>query len=476
MKTILAYAFAVVVAGFLAWLVFHEPRRATEEDRGPDVTAGLPSDPMWYRRCDTEERLASARFRLSRMTSSSVPAQQAGPMKDEIALLCLDEAVVDMIVSSFEAHPRLPTAELSAYMEIFSRVRHAKFEPLLVRAVNHDDYEPQVNAVEAARVQASARAVPFLDAALANAERDLQMRVVRALGAIGTASAVEVVRRHLPGLDRDAIILGIPILAGANYREGIPVLERLLRHEDPDVEVLAAFSLARLGRGSGLDRLAAVVRDPARADGNRAQALQFHFELTGAKGIALDREILEGAGPLLAGEALCDLVRAGDATARERARAALESLDAGERSRACLALGRSADESDLRHVEERLDGMSGDEIKVFLTAVGVGRTPAGLALLERLALRRDFIGDLAIKRFADFGEVAVDPLIRSMDAEKETERFAALARALASIPSPRARDHLASCAIPGNARLEIYVRSGVQRQDLALLEVGRARN
>jgi HEAT repeat protein len=476
MKTLLLYLAVMLSAAGAAWMVFRTPAQSGDQTEAEQAEAAMEAvrgstrDPLWYRDLSPQERRASARFRILRMASSSVSPTQIGELKDEIALLCYDESVVELVVSAFEELPSRAPARTSAFMELFGRVRHPKFAELFHRAINHEEYEPRVNALEAARVQANERSLPFLSAALTTADEANQVRIVRAISAIGSAAGYDLIRRNLGRMGRDALILGVPLLAEANYREALPAIERLLDHSEVDVQVVAAYSVARLGRDIGIEKLAEHARARDRLEASRAQALQLHARIAPkSRATALDLEMLEDDADLVRTEALSGLVARGHEKGYERVQEYLDGDDPAARSRAMIALGRSGRDEDLQRARSVLGRLGPREIQIFFTSVGLGRAPGAVDLFAEIARRRGPEAKIALEAFPSLGQRALPTLAELLTAEEEESRIADIARAISAIPCDRAREILLAWSPRGSTNLRIYVRSGVRRIDQKVL-------
>lgn len=474
MKTIALYLSVISVAAIAAWAVFSGAKddEATTEQNDPESIEGTSLDPLWYRNISREERLGSARFRLLRMSSTVIAANQAGPVKDEIALLCHDEAVVDQIITAFEETPPRAPARISAFMEIFARVRHPRFAELFIRAVNHEEYEPKANALEAARVQATPEALPLLATALADADADEQVRVVRAIQAIGSPEGYDLIRRQLGRLERNALIIGLPILAESNYREARPGIERLMDHEDVDVAIIAAYAAARLGKSSAIARLREHARNLNRLDGSRAQAVQLHARIAPRKEAdAFDRELLDDPVSVVRAEALAGLVARRDAAALASAAKALGSKEPYERSEAMIALARSGRDEDLDVIRPFVVNSPARELKLLFSAMGFGRAPGSVDFMAEFMDRGLDIRRNVLYALPSHGQRAVPLLTKCLQEAEEETAIGDLARALSSIPCPASREALLAWVKNprGSKRLRTYVRSGVQRIDQDLI-------
>ena len=294
LKNLLIYLAVIAVSGGLAWYLFRDT--APKDDPVPEEDS-LPTieNPIWYRGAGPELRIAAIRKRLPLMTSMSIPPEQAGPVKDEIALLCaFHEDCVDEVVDYVKKSSLRNSAEVSAFMEIFTRVRNPKFGELLAIGIDHQRWEARYNAAEAAVTQGDPRAVEILTAALMEQEGLEVQSVIEALVRIGGDAGYGALAYGLQRNEANILKSILVALGTVGYRPALPDIRALLNGQDIEVRVVAAWALANMGQQQGVERLLTYLRDETLPGPVRALAATYLAGTT-----AIEGEVAEAMRGLL---------------------------------------------------------------------------------------------------------------------------------------------------------------------------------
>lgn len=472
MRTVLPFVLVVLFGALAAWVVFRSaPEEATDAGREDDLAAdGGIDDPTFYRHLDPRERIEAANKRIATMATTAIAASAAGPTKDELALLATHEDVVDLIVDRFRA--RSGAAETSAFMEIFSRVKHPRFGPLVNEGLRDESFEALSNALRAAAVQADPVTVPALGALLSRSIEIGHTPVVKALDAVGTQDAYALLAARLPDLEHDPALEALLALGGIGYTEAVPAIRARASTADPVLRVVALGTLGRLGQSEGFDGLEEVVLDAGENPELRAQALQILGDLGAPGAVAVARSVKDSPDPYVASEAMLILVRARDPELLSELEEALTSADPGARSRALGLLGGSGHPDDLRLVAATFDRLSPTEQHTFLTALTRAKTPGAAPFIADLARDGRHPWSSAIQALARLGDDALpelEALVREVGVDDH--RIDDLVVALGSLPSAEARRVLESLETR-DRRLWIGIRRAIRAIDLALLKSG----
>lgn len=427
-KLLLTYVVTVAVLGVAAWLLY----QSSDEDRDERRSEVL-ADPLWYRSIPKAEKLLAARYRLDNMTSNDLPPAELGPMKDEVALLCGDEAVVDAVVARFSERKTLSPAQLSAYMEIFARVRHRKFGALVADGLGEWRDVPHLNALDAAVVQRDPRLVPFLIEALIVRKGYYAQRIMKALASIGTGEAVNAVVKQIGSPDRDTAVFAISVAAGSRYAEAVAALAARLGDADPFLRAMAAWALGTLGQSRGREALIAQARDEKTPDDARAQCIQ-NLVLLGARDTVEElRPLTTLSAPLTRTEARVALATFRDPAFLKILRDDLTGPEEEARSEALIALGRSGADADLALVEENLPIIAQHDLAGFVRLLPVGNAPSAPDFLERLSRRPDTVGLEAMTALGKFGPRSLPNLARILEAETSRDRKTGLLNVVGGI-------------------------------------------
>ncbi len=466
-RNALLYLLVLTVSGALAWALWSQWRTVET----PSPSEGI-DDPLWYRTADFATRRAALEKRLDLMTSTRIAAADVGPIKDEVALLCRDPRLVDVVVQRFKERKDINSAQLSAFMEIFARVKNPAFARLLSEGIRHPKFEPRINAFDAALTQGDPAILADLRSVMDAQGGYSLRRVVDALGAIGGDEALDLVTRAVASGDHDAILQGITTCVAYRLNRAIPLLEPLMKDARDDIALSAAWGLVSLGYSGGADLIRRFCLDRGVHSATRAQAVVYLVETSGETAGETLRRLREDGDPSVAFEARLGLIRLGDEREVEALERALRSEDALEREEAatlCAATGR---DEDVERFREALPSLARGEVAAFLNALPRGKARAALSLLEELSRPGSPHEQLAISRFHEFGDDGVDVIERLLADRPEGERLGWLISALGSIGTPRARETLLTMEPPRSRRLWLYWRNNVRVIDLALLKEG----
>ncbi len=463
----LLYILVLAVSGTLAWALWSQWRT-------PEKTLPLEGieDPLWYRTADFATRRAALEKRLDLMTSTRIAAADVGPIKDDVALLCRDPRLVEVVVQRFRERKDINTAQLSAFMEIFARVKNPTFARLLSEGIHHREFEPRINAFDAALTQGDPAILADLRAVMGAQGGYSLRRVIEALGAIGGDEALDLVTRAIATGDHDAILQGITTCVVYHLNRAIPILEPLMKDTRKDVALTAAWGLVSLGYSGGSEVIRRSALDRGVAPATRAQAVVFLIETAGDTARETLRRLRADPEPNVAFEARLGLVKLGEKTEVLELDRALKSNDPIEREQAATVCAASGRDEDVERFRAAMPSLRRAEIAAFLNALPRGKAPAALPLLEELALPGGPHEQLAIARFHEYGDKGVEAIERLLAGHPEGERLGWLISALGSIGTPRARDALLKMNPPRSRRLWLYLRKNVRVIDLALLKKG----
>ena len=480
MRTYLAVA---VISGLAAWLLYstYLGDRASTSN-GSDVSnssnethvvTGL-RDPLWYRAVSDEEARLAARRRLDLMTSTEIPPTETGPLKDEVALLCLREDIVDIVVESYRSRKDVSPAQVSAYMEIFARVRHEKFALLVADGVADRQAETRLNAVQAATVQRDPRLAPFLNSILPDVGSYDASRIITALAAMGSAEAYEGIRRAVADDDPVTALAALRVVSDGGAFVALPDVRARLDDDDPTIRVIAAWTLIRLGQRSlGTARLLRAAKNRDLEGAARAQALQLLHEARdddAASLVADVRPLTESDDVAVALEAFNYLVTVGDEAANEKL---AQDLDAKGRPRELLraltVCGRSGRDVEIERVMSRRSRYSAAEMRRFVESLQNGQAPGAVACLVELAATDDAVGQAALRAFVAFGERALDALAELLKTASGRDRILAVVAPIQAIASPRSIDLIEAVEAGSDRRLRRLLRENIRLVEQKLL-------
>lgn len=459
-KLILIYAATVVLLGGGAyfgrqWLIEKpQPVAAKAKDS--------MTNPLWYRHLSEAEMLTAARWRLDNMTRNDLPAADIGPIKDEIALLCRSEAVVDLVVERYHALKESGTAQLSAYMEIFKRFRHEKFGALVADGIRSERQAPQVNALDAAVVQRDPRLVSFLAEQLPAKSGYAGEKIIEALAAIGSTDALATCLRAVSSKDDNVAKWALTVAANAGWVEAADAMKAQTKSSDPIVRAIAAWALARIGQPSGVEILKNLALDVSNTPEGRAQAIQ-NLGLLDAKSTAKDLAALVDAESFpVRRESRVALLNFRDSEMLARLKNALDGNDDAKRADALAVLARSRYDEDLALVTERLTKLSQFEIADFLKDLPLGGAPGSAAFCERIARRSDDLGTLGLRQIHKFGESALVSLDRLIKEKPEHERKMQMIAAAASVGTKRAMEFCERFIADDDRRIANWAQQNVR--------------
>lgn len=217
----------------------------------PRITA-TGRTPAFHLQLDPGERLRAARKCLDRITSAQ--AKALGAVKDDLALLADDPAVIRMILEDWQQRSHISKFEAAAFGDLFARIRHDEFVEPAVTLLAHEEFQVRHKAIEVAATQRDPRFVPGLDRLFAEISKERPGEGMRTLDRIISAARV-CGGDHLPVLLARALGNQLPHVrdvAAAIIREDrmqgmrqrvIP----LLKDKEPQARLQAAWGLASFG-------------------------------------------------------------------------------------------------------------------------------------------------------------------------------------------------------------------------------------
>ena len=190
-KTILLYVVVISVSAGLAFALFHK------EDVAIDIEFEVVDDPLWYVTASEGARRFGLKKRLALMTSRSIGPERTGPIKEEIALLCRDSKLVDLLIDAYQTRPKNSAALTSAYMEIFQKIKDPRLTKLAQENFDHLEFTVRLNAARAALIQGHPRAISRLGKVLAESEGYEATQILETLGNLGGTDAWGVLTEFL---------------------------------------------------------------------------------------------------------------------------------------------------------------------------------------------------------------------------------------------------------------------------------------
>ncbi len=467
MKTLLLYGAVVALAAGLAVLVFSEP--ATSDSLG-DREVVQVDDPAWYRTASFGTRLAALKKRLALMTSRAIAPEQTGPVKDDIALLCRDEALVDVVIDSFESHPHLTSALLSAYMEIFGRVKNPKFTPLLKRGFESPEFEVRMNAAAAGMVHGSARSIEEIGQALLVSSGAQAGSLLATLLADGGGNALHWVEAVIAEREEEGLLIpSLRAMGDARYMNAIPTIRRRLKHPSAAVEIAAAAALAIMGQQDGYQYIRNLAMDEKASPLARAEAVQVLHTVAGGKNKELFRKLAsrkDAAGF----ESRLVLLKLRDPEMIKQLRSKALGKRGLDKVQAAGALGASGVEEDAAFLAEHVDEFDVATLRAVIESLKRGRPKnAGRFIANLAALKKPEAG-LAYRAFSQYGEDALDDLARVLAKETDPERRDLLLRAASLVPCEKSLAILQSVDAGDDRDLWMLVRSLIRKVDLGILK------
>ncbi len=385
----------------------------TERPQSQDVM----EDPLWYRSLSDAAMVLAAQKRLDLMTSTSIPANRAGPIKDELALLCRSDSVVDLVEESFRRRKGVSNAQLSAYMEIFGRIRHPRFARLLADGLGEARQEVQMNALEAAVIQRSAELVPYLLEAFKSKDGYVGRKILSALIGIDSPAARSAICKSVEHKEESIAVMALSAVGGMQLTDALPeVLKRI--YDGPDqVRVMAAWAAARMGQSSGARSLVRFAVDRSFGAKARAQALQNLTLLRwwgAGKGI---RPLREATVAEVVLESHVFLASARDSDELVWLDQALEGDDPLDRDIALRVCGRTGDSADLLRVLAHREKLTPREMVVFARSLLMGRPEGSLSFIAELIDTRPALRLSLINLVGQFGRPGLRVLEDQLDRD-----------------------------------------------------------
>lgn len=356
MRLSIVVILAVLSAGLAAWWLRAPVESGDVGGAAPAVGVGKPA--AFHLDLDPAAKVRVAQRNFGKIASDE--AVRLGEWKDDIALLCDDPNVVAWIAA--EWHVRKEGADrvtLSAFADIFERVKHPEFLEATKELFRIDDAFVAGKAVQAAITQADPSLLDEIrhayDVAKTTAGPETTpfrvqcILAARACGGPGLSAFLGDV------LTENNLVLRIEALQVARDIPTVgieSVLRSLTGELNPRVRLLAAWALAKAGSTTAVRDLAALVdpNDPGTA-------------LEAASAIGILR--LEAATPAL--------VAALDRTAGETHRAVE------------IALARLDHGPTLQRLRARIVDPDGTKIEDALTALTSAGIVADIPLLSEQA-------------------------------------------------------------------------------------------
>ncbi|MCB9831554.1 MAG: HEAT repeat domain-containing protein [Planctomycetes bacterium] len=470
LKTVVLYLVVIAGSGLIAYAIFHDRKdESAREDQGGLIDR--VEDPLWYRHADEETCLTALARRSRLLTSTAIPPEQAGPTKDDVALLCaFHESCARAFADHVLAQARLGAVELSAIMEIAARVRSPHFAALPPLGLDSPVWEVRYNAADAAITQGDPRAIPMLAQSLMEQSGIEILRVIDALTRIGGDEAYGTLAYGLQREDPDIRKALIVPLARAAYRPAIPDLRPVLEDGSPEVRMLAAWALMRMGQTEGRGLLIATCRDHDLPGPVRAQAANILGSemIERPEVVALMRELLGDDEVAVAFEARLALATSGEEAVLAGLHADLDSDYADRRRLAIGILASCGRNEEIDRLAPRLPQMTIEEFAVFLNAAGRGLATGALEYIVEQARRKDRVGQLAMAAFRPFGDAAL-PHLRDLvlSLDDRILKLDALG-AIGSIESAAARATLEGFDFGSEREYWRMQRTLIRRLDLAL--------
>ncbi len=465
-KSIILYVVVIVASAGLAILVFDNPGK---KERSQDSRIEKVDDPAWYRNASYGTRLAALKTRLALMTSRTIPPEQTGPNKDEIALLCRDDSLVDVVVDAFESHPRITAALLSAYMEIFARVKNPKFARLLKRGFQSPEYDVRMNAADAGILHKDSRAIEEMGEALQVSSGPQATRLLNSLIAVGGSDSMRWLEVALEREEPEILVPAIRTLGDARYANAIPRIRTRLVHPAPSVQIAAAGALAIMGQQDGYRFLKILAANKKADPLERAEAVQMLYLISGKKDRSLYLELAK-LRDIIGFEARLNLVKLRDAPVIENVKQEFLKGTPVQRIAATGTLAASGDPDDVDFLAAHIDDMNLPMLRAMISALKRGKAPNATKAIGALASNRRPEAGLALRVFSEFGEAALDDLEIALAKEDDPLRRDVLLRGVANIVSPRSLKILESFEAGDDRDLWLLLRSLIRRVDLGLLK------
>ena len=434
--------------------------------------ANLMDDPLWYRTLTDEGAILAAQKRLDLMTSTSIQANRAGPVKDEIALLCRYPGVVDLIVETFRRRKGSSNAQMSAYMEIFGRIRHPKFAELMAEGLSGNRQETLMNAIEAAVVQRSPVIVPILLESFEKQEAYGGLKILSALIAIDSSAARRAVCNAVDHSDDDIAVMALSAVGGMRLTGAIPLVEKRLKDGPDQIRVMAAWCLARMGQSRGARRLLAFALNGAFDANSRAQALQNLTLLQWWEGVDDVRGLLSNPIIEVALESRVYLATARDRDLLASLDEAIQGNDLSLRDLALRVVARTGSTADLERVLEHESMLTSRELLLLARALQMERPAGSVDFITRLIHeRKDLRGNL-ISILAKFGSAGLRSLedIMNEDSGEDHGWTMNLIGAVGSAVDPRAQEVLQRFDMTTNRRVWRFARENIRLIEQRLLK------
>lgn len=465
-KLVVTYLVAVLVLGSGAYGLV----RWWKKPKAKELAADSAPDPLFYKSMTTAERLIAARYRLDSMTRNDIAPGEIGPIKDEVALLATDEAVVDLIVERFAICKAGGIAQLSAYMEIFARIRHPKFVPLIAEGILSEREASQINALDAAIVQRDPRLVSYLAQMLPQQTGYRAQRILEALGAIGTTDALAACLRAISAPERSKKIWAMTAAASAHWTDAKTAVEAQHADADPMVRTIAAFALASFGDPRGKEWLVAAAKDRTLPEDARAQAIQNLLQVGAKEKAGSLAELVDTEAAAVRREARVTLLVWRDPALIARLKSELGGLDPAKSGDAIAVFARGGVTEDMRYLASVADMLQPDDLAALLRQLPQGGNDAALEIYEKYVRRNDELGILALRYAHRFGKKSLE-LLKTLAAEtKDEERLMLVIAAIASVATREAVDVLMTHVESPSKKIRNWARQNVRLVEQEMLK------
>ncbi|MFT7619277.1 MAG: hypothetical protein ACI97A_002927 [Planctomycetota bacterium] len=466
LKSLALYVTIIVASAGLAFFMFGQQ---DSSGQAPVEQLEKIDDPIWYRTASYGIRLSALKQRLALMTSRVIAPEQTGTVKDEIALLCRDDRLVDVVVDSFNSHPRLTPALVSAYMEICGRVNNPKLGVLLEHGFRSKEFDVRMNAADAGILHDDGRSVTEMGEAIQVASGMGARQILASLIKIASNESISWIEHVLEREEADLLVPAIRALGDAKSVAAIPRIRTRLEHPSPNVVIAAAGALATMGQEDGYQFLKRLADNPNADPLERSEAVQMLYTVSGRKNIDLFHK-LAARGDSIGFEARLNLLKLRDSVTLAAIHQDVLEGNPHERVTAVGSLGASGVSEDVEFLVAHIEDMDLSMYRSMLQSLKRGRAPnATKAIAALAALARPESG-LAYNAFPPFEEAGLDDLAVLVAEENDPVRRDLLLRTIATIPSKKSLEILESIK-PGRDRdLWLLVRSLIRKVDLGILK------
>lgn len=160
LPVVLAVCALAMVLGWVTVRVLGNGRPGSRQGTAvaPTASGQRPGFHVWG---TEEDRQAAFRKAIADLTSGQ--PQEIGALKDDLALLCDDPAVVRAILEHYNRRARLTRYEAAGFADIFALVKNPAFVAPLKNLFQHEEWIVRRNSIDAAVTQADPELTPALD-------------------------------------------------------------------------------------------------------------------------------------------------------------------------------------------------------------------------------------------------------------------------------------------------------------------------